>query len=56
MEKKVNRTLTQRYDMTAIHAIQALEDTFLAALASVYGTIYQIVYLLLLLENPRTFL
>ena len=38
MEKKIgNRTLTQRYDMHAIHAIQAIEDSFLAAVASIYG-------------------
>eukprot|EP00598_Pedospumella_elongata_P004192 CAMPEP_0184971916 /NCGR_PEP_ID=MMETSP1098-20130426/4039_1 /TAXON_ID=89044 /ORGANISM="Spumella elongata, Strain CCAP 955/1" /LENGTH=100 /DNA_ID=CAMNT_0027494121 /DNA_START=107 /DNA_END=409 /DNA_ORIENTATION=- len=35
--RRINRTLTQKYDMGALRALQKLESDFLVALAAVYG-------------------
>ncbi len=35
--RRINRTLTQKYDMGALRALQKLESDFLIALAGVYG-------------------
>jgi len=35
--RRINRTLTQKYDMGALRALQKLESDFLIALAAVYG-------------------
>ena len=32
-----NRTLTQKYDMSAVRAIQTIEEKLIASLATVYG-------------------
>mmetsp|Transcript_2456 Transcript_2456/g.3849 ORF Transcript_2456/g.3849 Transcript_2456/m.3849 type:complete len:108 (+) Transcript_2456:107-430(+) len=36
-KRRINRTLTQRYDMGALRALQTLEGAFLEKLAEVYG-------------------
>ena len=36
-KRRMNRTLTQKYDMGALRALQKLETEFLLSLAAVYG-------------------